>query len=399
MKPSFVMTPVALAIAALLCSPALAGNDKERESSTRPAVEATKGGNAGDSKGGGTVPAEVKPKAESGAIVDGRQTQGRNRVENNIVDNEAVVGGNALRGAQGNIGVNVAGGDDNQQANEAALSQIDAQFVFSSAHTTATQKSGASNTKQVATQNRAHLTGGALAGAQGNIGVNLTAGNGNQQRNDLAASVNRSAAASKATSTGVQDNGGHTTTSAGQVLTLTNETAVTLKGDMNGSYAGKGTIGDTGGNLPPRPGNREVTPGEGQERPATSVVGATAGAALQAGVSANPIYQSSDSNGNADDPLTPTPVPQPIPCEKCDPNPEPAPGASGFSEAGTVKLSGSFTGKVVDTTTAYRPHVNSARLDDGALAGAQGNIGVNIAAGANNQQRNALSISASGQGR
>jgi hypothetical protein len=65
-----------------------------------------------------------------------------------------------------------------------------------------------------------------------------------------------------------------------------------------------------------------------------------------------------------------------------------------FNESGTQALAGTVTGQVVFLQTVFRPHENNATLSGNALQGAQGNIGVNIAAGTNNLQRNSLAISA-----
>lgn len=89
----------------------------------------------------------------------------------------AVVGADALRGASGNIGVNVTVGALNAQSNQIAL--------------VATPRAG-----MVAQQNInavAHITGSgsarlgadALAGMSGNIGVNIASGAANAQYNGL----------------------------------------------------------------------------------------------------------------------------------------------------------------------------------------------------------------------
>jgi hypothetical protein len=69
-------------------------------------------------------------------------------------------------------------------------------------------------------------------------------------------------------------------------------------------------------------------------------------------------------------------------------------GRLGFYEAGVIVLGGTLTGNVTYTQTIYRDTVNNAVLGGNALQGASGNIGVNIAAGSTNQQRNSLAIAA-----
>ncbi|GAB2628476.1 hypothetical protein [Novilysobacter erysipheiresistens] len=119
-------------------------------------------------------------------------------------DNFASVEDNAMRGAFGNIQANVAAGAGNLQANDAALSAIDADNVFASAMVFNSQATGAN----IATDfpsgpvgeliYDAHVGDDALRDASGNIGLNVAAGAGNAQTNALAASVNSSGAIAKA---------------------------------------------------------------------------------------------------------------------------------------------------------------------------------------------------------
>jgi hypothetical protein len=90
----------------------------------------------------------------------------------------ASVGADALRGVSGNLGVNLAAGALNAQANQIAL-------------VTTPQAEIAS---QQITQAVVHMTGGsavaelgagALAGMSGNIGINIAAGAGNAQFNGM----------------------------------------------------------------------------------------------------------------------------------------------------------------------------------------------------------------------
>ncbi len=65
-----------------------------------------------------------------------------------------------------------------------------------------------------------------------------------------------------------------------------------------------------------------------------------------------------------------------------------------FREAGELALDDiQLAGTVYYREARYMGHENIASLGDNALSGASGNIGVNIAAGTNNLQGNALAIS------
>ncbi|MFL9998248.1 hypothetical protein PQR34_42170 [Paraburkholderia sediminicola] len=100
----------------------------------------------------------------------------------------ASIGNGALAGAQGNIGVNMATGVDNAQSNDAALANMDVGPVFGSAQIYSTQSSTGKG--KVGDFNFVASVGsGVLAGATGNIGVNVASGLGNVQNNSLAVSA------------------------------------------------------------------------------------------------------------------------------------------------------------------------------------------------------------------
>lgn len=300
MKKLLGTTPVALAVAAVFGSAYAEGNrhdvsvsvdvDNEAEISLRTSESIR---NDFAVVGRGRAVGRMEFDSESSAIVDVKQITDGNWGSNGIVDNDATIGGDTLRSAKGNIGANVAAGDNNQQANDAALSAVDAEFVFASAQNYSVQKSTSNRTNDLATENDARLAGAALAGASGNIGVNVAAGNGNQQANLVSASLNSSGVIAKASTFGLQDAGDNSTSNFG--------------------FAGLAT------------------------------------------------------------------------------------GALGFSEAGSVGLAGSFSGSVVNVVPVFRPHENNAHMGGTALSGAEGNIGVNIAAGSHNMQRNSLAIATAGR--
>jgi hypothetical protein len=52
----------------------------------------------------------------------------------------------------------------------------------------------------------------------------------------------------------------------------------------------------------------------------------------------------------------------------------------------------SLGGQITYTQTIYKAHSNNASVGSNVLAGASGNIGLNVAAGTNNVQGNALAI-------
>jgi uncharacterized membrane protein len=145
------------------------------------------------------VSGEINVSSESAATVDQDQDTWRNSSYGDG-DNDARMTDSALEGAEGNIGVNIAAGVGNAQSNDAALSAIDSEDVFSSAMVFNSQvtESNTAFSASFDTFYSAALDGDALKDAKGNVGVNIAAGVGNAQSNGLAASVNSSGVLSKA---------------------------------------------------------------------------------------------------------------------------------------------------------------------------------------------------------
>ncbi|MDO9282550.1 MAG: hypothetical protein Q7T88_09235 [Methylotenera sp.] len=400
MKLQLNKTPIALALAALFISPvAFAENG---------------GPNGGDNNHDGVSikkdisleqDIEVKGRiyvggfayvdASSTAIVDDKQINGDNEVLNNEVTNAAAVNGNALNNASGNIGVNVTAGDNNQQANAAAFSAADASFVFGSsdAEIFATQAVVGNTTNYQGNTNAATLGGNALQNASGNIGVNISAGNNNQQKNDLAASV---AVARIATATvqANQLNGGNTTNNTPIHKEEVQNVAVNLALNAGGYYFGGGVGGYSG-----------------------SASGTTTGTSDQIGN----VYPDIWANSPNDNPTHAHPTNDGF-IAHMDLDTQTQGGSDlnddggalafnnsgtysgsegghlGFIESGIQSLAGTVTGNIPVVVAVNLATTNTSVLGDNALQNASGNIGVNIASGTNNQQFNGLAISATQAG-
>lgn len=238
MKFQFKSTPVALAVAALFLSPmAFADVTIDKNISADQHISTV---------GLLLVGGLERIDSSTLALVNDHQTSTLNAVTNNETVNTSTVDGHALEGASGNIGVNVTSGDNNQQANAAAITAADARFVFGSADAEifAHQTAGGNITTNLGSTNSAALGGSALANASGNIGVNISAGNSNQQKNDLAISVGTARVAT-ATASVDQVNGNNSTnnqTVANNVVVLAPvDLTVTSTGTYSGS--GSGTVG------------------------------------------------------------------------------------------------------------------------------------------------------------
>lgn len=403
MKRVLMITPVALAVAAVFAAPVMASEDGDgylpytltNEAGVKLSTE-WQLFNGVAVEGAVAVRGHIQVHGESGAIVDGKQFNHHTEVLNDRNTNNAVIDGNALQNASGNMQLNVTSGSSNQQANEAALSALDANFVFASAQNFALQSSAGNYTANRGTSNNAVLTGNALQNAAGNIGVNIAAGTGNQQRNELSASLNTRGALAKAASWGVQENLHNSVSNEPVERQIENRLDVTLSGGMSGGYRGWGLGGY-----------------RGVEGGTYAGTGTTAGNSYQMSNVYPDMWTGSShpdgfSTGHIDlDNDTQGAVPNPLQdgvgglgFDNVGTSAESgsysgtASGHLGFVEAGGVDLAGSLTGSVVYLQTIYRETSNNAVLNGNALQNAVGNIGVNIAAGSNNQQRNSMAIAA-----
>ncbi|WP_028226840.1 hypothetical protein [Paraburkholderia ferrariae] len=119
-------------------------------------------------------------------IFNSQSSSGNASIKNFNVN--ASIGSNVLAGASGNIGVNVAAGVGNVQNNSLAAASSTDKTAPSGAAMVATDQ----NSQQASLNfngsfgGTASMAGSALAGASGNIGVNIAGGAGNVQHNGLA---------------------------------------------------------------------------------------------------------------------------------------------------------------------------------------------------------------------
>ncbi|MBL4835878.1 MAG: hypothetical protein JKY26_18155 [Pseudomonas sp.] len=289
--------------------------------------------------------------ANSVATINDTQTSSDNGVLNQATDNDAAVSG-SLGGASGNVGVNVAAGGNNQQANAAAISTADALFVLGTsvggadATINVTQVSKRNGVTNYSTPNNASLSGSA-GGASGNIGMNIAAGDYNQQKNDMAVASSEEALVAGANVTVAQTSQGNVTNNYATLEYGSQQVSLNL--GARGTYEG---TSDQIGDVYPDIWN-------GNPHPAGSPDGHfDLDTATQGG---------SDLNGDG--------------------------GALAFNEEGTLALRGVVTGSIPVVAGFSQAAANNASLTN-SLGGASGNVGVNIAAGAGNQQSNSLAIAA-----
>lgn len=338
------MSLLAVAVAALLSSQAvLAQSDDVNFEGTVKL----------DKKDRVNVKGTIQVDSASQASVWDSQSNFGNAVWNQETENKAEIKDGSASSMSGNIGINVAAGDNNQQANAAALAAADASFVFgvAEAEVGADQAVGSTLTTNIGTLNQARAMD-SLSGLTGNIGINIAAGNSNQQKNDMAAATATASFSSASTMVSQSSEGNVTFNYATDPVYENIESRMSLDMSLSGTYNGSS---DQQGDLYP-----DIWDGDGH--PAGGLLGhVDLDSQAQGAI---------DSNQDG--------------------------GALHFNEAGDITLSGTAVGYTsIPVLVGFdNPVQNMASLSN-ALTDVTGNIGVNIAAGTGNQQYNGLAISSS----
>ena len=321
--------------------------------------------------GAPTITGNINLDSAAIALIDNRQSISGNHAENGLLKNSASISDDVGSNASGNLGFNVAAGDNNAQDNAAALSAADASFSFGMADAEVfVNQSGMNNaTMNHGVTNSAGIGGNAFSGAAGNIGVNVTSGNNNEQKNALAASVATSAYATSTISSNqvssgnaVSNNGYYDRLVSSYDIALTGKVAGTTKGTGTGTYSGTGNSYQKTNFYPDNwSGNTHTG---GNQTGHTDWDNETQGAV------ANPykpgvggMAWDTDEKGN-----------------------------QSFSEMGTADLTASLSGKVIDVDWIAVDATNTAGLSGSAFSHASGNIGVNVASGTGNLQANSLAL-------
>jgi hypothetical protein len=125
------------------------------------------------------------------------QSLSGNTTDNHGTTNNTNISGGAFNGASGNIGVNQASGDNNEQLNQLAAATT-SDNVYALATSTLDQEWSGNKVSNDPysqwcfdqnTSNNANLSGDVLSGASGNIGLNQASGTGNLQSNSLSMAV------------------------------------------------------------------------------------------------------------------------------------------------------------------------------------------------------------------
>ena len=306
------------------------------------------------------------------AVIDNRQSISANEASNEMLDNTASISDDVASGASGNLGFNVAAGDNNAQDNAASLSAADASFSFgmADAEVFVHQAVGGNTTLNEGVTNAAGLGGNAFSGASGNIGVNVASGNNNAQKNALAASVATAAMAQSSISSN-QVSSGNSVSNAGYVQRFSDTTEVSLRGRVAGATLafGAGTYEGTGNAY--QQDNYYLDSWDG---------------ALP--------HTSGDSTGHIDldneiQNATDNPYRDGVGGIAFDTDEE---GTSQFVELGVADLYASLSGTVRTSRWVAVNATNTAGLSGSAFSNASGNIGVDVASGTGNLQANSLAL-------
>ena len=251
-------------------------------------------------------------------------------------DNDATLSNHVLQNASGNIGVNVAAGEQNMQANGLSVATAQSVYPYSPTATTGSSIAQVGNSQNggiiagslnIGSDNDAALSNHVLQNASGNIGVNAAAGTQNMQANNVAVAMNM------ATSSGGVANSS----------IANNQNAGPFGGSL--SLAGDDDASITNHVLQNATGNVNVNVASGADNMQANGLAATDNNAGKLATAAIDNDQ----------------------------------GTEGF-HGNRARLS--FTGG----------SSNNAYLNDKVLQDASGNVGANVAAGAWNEQANNLSI-------
>lgn len=230
---TFAKAPLAVAISALLAAPFALANDFDTDAYLDVDVENDIAVSLEHSVTNSIdVDVDFEMDAEdadhfAAATIDRKQFTDDNAVKSELSDNSSTVSGSG-NGATGNIGINVASGDLNKQANDTAIASgesssgsngqgasamfwwtpghgspdDDASMVFAKAATYAIQSSSNNRYYNDGTENNAVMSN-SLNNVSGNIGANVAAGAGNIQNNAMTLAVGQGSSA-EATTGGVQ---------------------------------------------------------------------------------------------------------------------------------------------------------------------------------------------------
>jgi len=352
-----------------------------------------------------TIAGEIRTDSAAIAVIDNRQSVSGNAGSNDKLENTGSIGDSVGASASGNIGMNVAAGDNNAQDNAAALSAADARFSFGMADAEVfVNQAGSGNvTMNRGVTNAASIGGDAFNTATGNIGVNVAAGNNNEQKNALAASVATTDYAQASISSN-QISSGNSVSNRGGTEKIGGTTQVVLSGSVRGGYAGAGGGSYDGWSQGSYNGTGS-SDSRGNAYQANNYYPDTwDGPAHTGGNQTGHIDMDGEAQGAVNNPYRGNDtMGQPIGGLAFDTDSHANSSESGstsshdhgdlgFVELGGIDLLANLSGSVNTTQWLVVDASNDASLSGNAFQNASGNIGVNVASGTGNLQANSLSL-------
>jgi hypothetical protein len=218
MKPTMAIKPLVFALAAVM---AVAAHSEGR----------------GDKDRHDHDPSPVVAAGSTAAVIDAQNSYGNMTLNQGTQDSAKVDASGS--NSNGNLGINAAAGSANQQDNAAAIATADQAFIFGSA---AAATGAIQNNNNNATSNWGSHTTSTLSNSSntssGNIGINVTSGDYNQQKNNLAIAVSGGHVAVAGAAANQTSNNTTVSNYADRTYTTT-----TLKSTLavTGSYKGTGT--------------------------------------------------------------------------------------------------------------------------------------------------------------
>jgi hypothetical protein len=426
MKPSMALKPLVFAIAAVMAVAVQAGQNDWRD------------GHHNDHH---TPPPTKIPIYATANAWDNQSSTG-NRIHNEGTVNEAEMNSSAT-GASGNVGVNVAAGNGNQQdnasaiANAASNSSLDNSFVFGTATATAdvTQYSNNNKVNNFGSTASA-VMGGSGNGGSGNMGINIAGGDLNQQKNTMAI-ANTNAPLGNATATASADQQGPglvvnnyadrttrldtitvTTTASGSFsrdkssdlsVNKSASSSFDVSGSRSSEASGSKSVDVSGSRNSDSSSTlsaslnaavdaaanatRTVTRDDGRrERTRSDTFDASLTASIDASLDASRNRSSNSSFQRSFDKSWENSSDSSFEKSGSKDSESSYDKSKTFSESSSFDLSNTYSYQVLTPTGWANPVTNTATLN-GSVNGGSGNLGVNVAAGVGNQQSNSLAIS------
>jgi hypothetical protein len=347
--------------------------------------------------GNPTVSGDINTDSAAIAVIDNRQSISDNVGSNDKLKNTSKIDSNVAESAAGNIGMNVAAGDNNTQDNAAALSATDASFAFgmADAEVFVNQNGSGNLTVNSGVNNAASVEGSAFRNAAGNIGVNVTSGNNNEQKNALSASVATTNYAQSSISSN-QVSSGNAVSNAGTMQRFDDTTEISMSGSVRGTSVGSGSCSNSGssqgsysgsstssmagtadqiGNVYPDIWNGNTHPNGSQTGHFDLDTATQGGSDLNGDGGALAFNTDAQGSGTESGSTSSSQS-----------------GRLGFEEMSTSDLFADLSGSVVTSRWVIKNATNDASLSGNAFQNASGNIGVNVASGTGNLQANSLAL-------